>query len=165
MDLKQSGKERRERSRAFISGPMRPHASSAFQGAPCRLGSPPASSAFAVLVARYFSPLRNFQTAITPLPRRAHWRAETAPSVSRDRHNHRGDGAGDPAVSRQRADTECNGSEAASTTDCRARVVTCCRHHHQPTCGKDHPEPLHSHVLIHSGLPEARLNCRSFHHH
>ena len=51
---------------AFVSAPGRSRATpSAFLGAPCRRGSPPALLAFAVLVAQYYFPLRTFRRRLT----------------------------------------------------------------------------------------------------
>ena len=165
MDCQQSGKGRRERRcRASISGPMRPHAPSAFQGGPCRPGSPPASSAFAVLVARYFSPLRTFKqrlTATASLPSASRNRADSQSRQTRSARRCR-----PPAANRQRADTGCNASllsqphHPLSAHKCQHRhnhqkrddtvsrsTVWCCSHDHaaavapQPppaTCRREH---------------------------
>ena len=80
----------------------------AFRGAPCRPGSPPASSAFAALVARYFSPLRTFKQRLTAIA--SPQSASRTRAVSQSRPARSPGRCWPPAVSRQRANTECNAS-------------------------------------------------------
>jgi len=158
MDWQQSGKERRERRcRASISGPTRPHAPSAFRGAPCRPGSPPGSSAFAGLVARYFSPLRTFKPRLTATASR--------PSASRDRAVSQSRPARSPgrcwppAVSRQRANTECNASRLSQPHCSQPPTARALLPTPAPSCGHDHqsrhtaPPSLHDSILAHSRSP------------
>ena len=153
MDWQQSGKERRERSRASIYDPMKRRASSAFRGGPCRPGSPPASSAFAVLVARYFSPLRTFKQRLTATASRPLASRNRAVSQSRPARSSR------RAVSRQRANTGCNASHLSrprrSRPTRRPRISA-----NTGPLAAGSPESLNSHVLLHSRPPEARSHCR-----
>ncbi len=134
---------------------MRPHAPSAFRGAPCRHGSPPASSAFAVLVARYFSPLRTFKQRLTAIASRQSASRNRAVSQSRLARSLRRP----PAVNCQRANTGCNASHLSrlhpsQPPTARALLPT------PAAFAAGSPEPLHSHVLLHSRPPEARSHCR-----
>ena len=154
MDWQQSGKGRRERRcRASISGPMKPHAPSAYQGAPYQRGSLLASSAFAVLVARYFSPLQTFKRRLTATVSRPLASRNCAVSRSRPARSPRR--CQPLAVSRQRANTGCNVSHlsrpyCSQPLSARALVPI------PAPLEAGSSAPLHSLALFHSRPPEAR---------
>ena len=144
MDWQQSGNGRRERRcRASISGPMRPHAPSAFQGAPCLLGSPPASSAFAVLVARYFSPLRTFKQRLTATASRLSASQNRAVSQSRPARSPRM--CRPLAESRRHANTGCSASHRSQPHCSQPPTASAL----VPTPARS-PEPLHCPALLYS---------------
>ncbi len=127
-------KKRWHHCRVCICARTKPLTPSAFLGAPCRRGSPPALLAFAVLVAQYYSPLRTFRRRLTASESRQSESRNHAIGQSRPARSQRR--CPQPAAGRQRANVKCSGSHPSrlhSSQPCPARVLVPDQRNH-PTC-------------------------------